>query len=280
VGPSGHFGWSDIWNGFKIFFSAFVAAVTFVVVTFLTGSPLLGAAAAGFMGGLTYGLISGSGIKASLQMGGWGALMAVGTFTAAALGGPQVAMLMKYASLGLSVARDGWKGIVNFGSGLAGAHLGQKVGNSVVGKIQTAGNNSNRELKAYPEAGNKPHFEYGGRSGQLADASDVMGGDTLSDALPDYGGMGMQASDSALSNLQPGQSIGSALTVRVPVLAGGLTLIESGSLVLRTGVLLLPEFPAGTIAGVLLVGTGGAMVGIGYRISTEALGITNRYWPK
>ncbi len=71
--PSGHF-W--LWNAFKAFVTAFIQAFITVVLTPFIGPTLAGAVGA-FFGGLTYGLLSGSGIKASLQMGANSAISAL-----------------------------------------------------------------------------------------------------------------------------------------------------------------------------------------------------------
>lgn len=138
VDPTGHF-----WGMFKKIMVAFVVAAIGVAVGVLTAgilpaamAPLLAGIIAGAAGGLAGGAIGGA-ISGGLR----GALMgaALGLAGGAVFGGvgPYIGAIgktiMAGAGAGLSYAQGGWKGLVIFGAGLAGAYAGKGIGESIAG---------------------------------------------------------------------------------------------------------------------------------------------------
>ena len=141
VDPSGHAWYNSLWNAFKSFASAFIQAFVTVILTPFIGPTLAGAVGA-FFGGLTYGLLSGSGIRASLIMGANSAISALENgginILTGGLYGAYVAVRQQI-EVSLNAIRGDWEGLINYSAGLAGAAVGSAAGSSVVEKIQNSG---------------------------------------------------------------------------------------------------------------------------------------------
>ncbi|MBF0107488.1 MAG: peptidoglycan DD-metalloendopeptidase family protein, partial [Deltaproteobacteria bacterium] len=160
VDPSGH----SFWSWFKKIVGAFIGAVVGVVVGIATAG--LGAIAAAALAGLAGGLVSGAvagGLKGAL-MGGilglfGGALGGGLSEVLTQIGGSRLGsfLIMGAVGLGLSVANDGWKGIITFGVGLLGAYAGGKMmGKNVFSFKKSGGEGLDYEYKKQKEYG----FDY------------------------------------------------------------------------------------------------------------------------
>ena len=147
--PSGH----SFMSWFKKLLPAFIGALIGVVLGIVLSpiiGPLAAAVVAGFAGGFVSGAISGA------ISGGWrGALLggliggAIGALSGLAFGGLNIGLekglnivdkwarigIMSGIGAGLSYATGGWKGLVVFGAGLAGA----AVGMAATGQFAPAG---------------------------------------------------------------------------------------------------------------------------------------------